>query len=345
VSRKKMAESFLRYTEAEKHDMVMAFELAKARGSALYPIVALYKDEAEVPDGPEINGLIKQFLQEKKDMNMASSSHKNLSSIISRFGKAMGKKPVNKVSRHDIRSWLNNTKNTRTGEPLHSETKSGYLTEVINFFNWCVETKVIGRDANPTESVKKPKLTVEELEERENRKEILTVSETEGLLAACVQQYPHMVPRVAILFFAGLRPEQEGAGVRDEDINMDRGTLKVRASKAKDRKARTIKMTPNLIRWLKWGYSHGHRLPVGLTSEEWKNRWEKLRKSVDLYGENWPHDTNRHSFCSYHFEKFGEKDTQKAMGHSTNDMMWDNYISPVEPHEAAEYFNLMPPVS
>ena len=59
-----------------------------------------------------------------------------------------------------------------------------------NFFNWCAFNRYIREEDDPAATIRKAKLTAEEMKERETRKEILTVEEAQAIMDATVQLYP-----------------------------------------------------------------------------------------------------------------------------------------------------------
>ena len=86
AERKKLSDSFVRYTEAERYEMVMAFELARAKDKNIVEIVQAYGAGEQKPVSPPVERLAAKFLTHQEvDMNLAQSSMKNLSSIINRF--------------------------------------------------------------------------------------------------------------------------------------------------------------------------------------------------------------------------------------------------------------------
>lgn len=340
---RKQNQIFMRYSEDKRYEMVLAFEAAKRLGINLKVLVDDYErltaEHARLIalHNPvhTVGELVETFLTEKRDWGNADVSMKSLSSTIRRFTGAVEKEPITVIDRKYITDWLRSGKGA-DGKPWGTVTKRGYLTDIQTFFNWCAFEKVI--QENPAETIRKPKLTKEERAEREDRKEILTVEETEKLMRLCVETCPQLTPRVAILLFAGVRPDEEGKGVVMDDIDFDDRLLLIKGQHAKDRHRRYIPMTDNLIAWLKWSFENGYTLPI----TNWKRLWNDLRKAANLFKENWPRDAHRHSFASYHLAFHSEKETEKAMGHGTTAMMYQHYRTLVKPSEGRNYFNVYP---
>jgi integrase len=192
---------------------------------------------------------------------------------------------------------------------------------------------------NPAARIKKFKSTPEEErrkeEDEENLRTILLTDKVRLLLDTTKRDDPALLPYIAILFFAGLRPEREAAGVRWQDVLFDDGLLHVRSRKAKDRQARYIPMPDNLVAWLKLGGD--------LPTPNLRPRWEEARKKCELFGPNaWPHDAARHTFASNYLALHGAQATIEALGHGDYTMLFQHYRSLVKPDDAKGYFELYP---
>ena len=335
--RKRQSDMFVRLSEAEKINMLMAWELAKDEGIRLVDVVqdAIKESREDNEVGTTVGVLVRRFLREKRECGLRPATIKGLTSTIERFAEDIWNEPIMAVNRKIIWDFLITGKKSN-GEAWHTRTKRGYLKDIQSFMNWCYAEREI--DYNPAASIRPPRYTEAELEERENRKEILTPKEAQHLMEVCVKHYPKLAPRVAIVLFAGLRPDREAEGVRMEDIDFDHNLLLVRPSRAKDRQSRYIEMQPNLVAWLKWSFGQGHTLPI----TNWRRLFDALRKKAGLYGETWPKNAGRHSFASYHLDLAGEDATRKALGHGTFDMLFQHYRTLVRPGVGAKYFEILP---
>jgi integrase len=97
-------------------------------------------------------------------------------------------------------------------------------------------------------------------------------------------------------------------------------------------------MPDNLMKWLKWSFERGHHLPIS----GWRKRWDKLRRKAGLFGDTWPANASRHSFASYMLDMGGEAATVKALGHGTDDMLFQHYRTLVKPGTGDLYFGIEP---
>ena len=335
---KRQSDMFARLSEVEKISMLMAWELAKVEGVQLVDAVqdAIKESREDAEEvGSTVGELVRRFLREKREMGLRPTTLKSLSSTMERFAEDIWNEPISFVTRKGVWGFLMEGRK-KSGEAWHTRTKRGYLKDIQNFMNWCYAEQEISY--NPAASIRPPRYTCDELEERESRKEILTPQETQRLMEVCVKHYPELTARVAIVLFAGLRPDREAEGVRMEDIDFGHNLLLVRPSRAKDRQSRYIEMQPNLVAWLKWSFERGHTLPI----TNWRRLFDALRKKAGLHGKSWPKNAGRHSFASYHLDLAGEDATRKALGHGTFDMLFQHYRTLVRPGVGAEYFEILP---
>lgn len=325
--KKKLNSAFLRYPEAVRVDWMLAHELADGAFSIMEAVrhcldKNIFKAQTPIEDA------VITFLADKFSSGITERSLNSLASTVNRFSEGHKGVMISDVSPRDVRNWLE-------GLEIATRTRNGYLTDLKNLFNWAEAEKLV-RD-NPCESLKKYRASEEEMVEIEGRKTILTVEETRKMMSIAVARYPQLVPRLAILLFAGLRPEREAAGQLWENIHMSERLVHVLKSKAKDRQERYIRMTDCLFNWLSWSKKRGHELPIS----NWRKQFDKLRSEAGLMDE-WPRDATRHTFASYHLVKHGAESTKDALGHGTYDMLFMNYRTLVKPKEADEYFCIAP---
>jgi integrase len=334
--RKRQGDLFARYREAEKIEMLLAYE--KARGAGLNLVATIQeviKAKQEDEGCSTVGTLVRRFLRERREMGNRPNSMKTLSCAVERFAENLWNEPISVVNRGYVINFLMHGRKLN-GEPWHTGTKRGYLRDIKAFLNWCVVEREI--EFSPAESIRPMRLTDAERLELETRKEILTLDETERLMAACVEHAPELTPRVAIMLFAGLRAGREADGVLMENIDFGTGLLHVRPSRAKDRHSRYVAMPETLVKWLNWSFERGHTLPIS----GWRKRWDKLRRKAELFSEDWPSNAARHSFASYMLDLEGEEVTVKALGHGTDDMLFQHYRTLVRPGEGAQYFGIEP---
>ena len=333
---KRQGDLFARYREEEKIEMLLAYEKAKGAGMGLMTtILDVIQAKKDGEACSTVGTLVRKFLRERREMGNRDTSMKTLSSAIERFAEKIWNEPISSVNREYVVNFLLHGRKL-DGKAWHTRTKCGYLRDIKSFLSWCVIEREI--EFSPADNIRPMRFTDEERLELETRKEILTLEEAERLMTTCVEHYPELTPRVAIMLFAGLRAGREADGVLLENIDFATGLLHVRPSRAKDRHSRYVEMPDNLVKWLDWSFRQGHTVPILY----WRNKWDALRKKAGLFGDDWPVNAARHSFASYMLDWRGEKEAVKALGHGTDDMLFQHYRTLVKPGYGLMYFNINP---
>ena len=319
--------------------MMLAHQLCQEEGRDIVEVVTRALAETPASTLP-LGSVYHRYLKEKREMGAAQSTLNTLSCTLEKFCQPAWDEPIASITRDYILDYLR-TGRTPQGKRWHTRTKVGYLKEVQGLFAWAKHAGII--DDDPAATVRRPKPSAADMEERETRKEILSAREARSLLTHCVKDYPHLLPRVAVQLFAGLRPVREAKGVTNQDILLDEGLVLVRGKHAKDRQRRYVKMVPVLKEWMEFCQEQKLQFPC----TNWKNDFKALRKAAGVFGASgadWPKNTTRHSFASYHLVTHGEEATKLAMGHGSYDMIFQHYRTLVKEAEGEAYFALTPKI-
>lgn len=162
---------------------------------------------------------------------------------------------------------------------------------------------------------------------------IFSADEAARIMRAAEDLAPSMVPYYAIGFFGGLRPLRELRGVREEDIDGDRGLVLVTKHTAKTHRSRLVPISQNLAEWLA-------AYPV-----RGKVRWSKRlhAKVVTAAAVTWIQDGMRHTRASMRIAA-GTPMAQVADedGHSIA-VLQAHYANRIIPRaEAEKFWNIMP---
>ena len=180
----------------------------------------------------------------------------------------------------------------------------------------------------------------------------LTPEEVERLLLACRPPLPDdssqldltsVQPAVAILVFAGIRPE-ELMRLTWEDVSFEDGVITVRAAASKTGGARHVTICEALLAWLSLVPEKERK--DAIIPAYWRSRWEAARKRAGWGKEKpWPKDVLRHTFASYHaktYADFGK--LQMEMGHRSAELLRNRYtnMTGLTKEKAARFWKLMP---
>jgi integrase len=244
--------------------------------------------------------------------------------------KAIGDKPVTAITTQDLQQELERHPDWNP-TTIHSVVQGWKIA-----LNFAIHRGYLVN--NPATKLELPRIVREE-------PVVLSILEARTLLAATLFSdrdplMPECRAYLAIGMFAGLRPMKEMPHLDWSDINLDAGTITVRAANAKARVRRIVTIEPNLVAWLR---------PLQRTrGRVLRHSLEDLRLAARrvLGLPRWPADVLRHTFASYYFELYhDEARTKKQIGHRDDGrVFYDHYCKPVYPAEAAAFWKIFPPV-
>lgn len=181
--------------------------------------------------------------------------------------------------------------------------------------------------------------------------EIYSVEEIKTLLTTTARLYPELVPTVAFMAFAGIRPDVEDGEITklawDHIILKDRQKrIEVPARITKTKKLRTIKVRPALASWLEWHEQQGGST-AGLVSPYrgtgLRNRLREIHKQAKVKRVQ---DGLRHSFASYLVPLDGKESVSLELGHQGNlEVMDKHYRRSVTRATANKFWKLSAPTT
>ena len=166
--------------------------------------------------------------------------------------------------------------------------------------------------------------------------EILTPVELASLLSSASDA---VLPALAILFFAGVRPDGEILRLDWAKIDLEEKIIRMSKTITKNKRPRTIKMPDNLVEWLK---PHAKKDGLVVSSKAVLRRGRAKAVKDSEIG-RYPRDTSRQSFATYHLSHFNDQSALAAMmGHPDANMIKEHYESETSPSVAKVYWSLTP---
>jgi integrase len=277
-----------------------------------------------------VDAVRKEVVAQKSRLGRSERHVKGLDYKLRCLIKAVGAKPITTVTTDELSAELDRHPDWKP-TTVHSAVQSWKI-----LFNYAVRQGYIVE--NPANRLELPQIVHEE-------PVVLTVDEARRLLAATLFRdrnpvLPDCRAYLAIGMFAGVRPE-EMARLQWPQINLDARTITITGANAKCRVRRIIRVEPVLDRWLRpLARKIGAVLPRPLA---------ELRAAARgvLGLPEWPHDVLRHTFASYHFEKFhDEARTKKQLGHRDDGRIFHNhYCRAVCPADADLFWATFPPIA
>lgn len=151
--------------------------------------------------------------------------------------------------------------------------------------------------------------------------------------------HPEIVPTFALLFFAGLRPE-ETQRMTWNNIKFKEGYIDITPAMSKTRDGRHVKIQPALSAWLmQYRKTSG---PVSPSKYVTRRLREQVMKKAGLT--EWPNDVARHTFATSHFTAFKDSGaTCKELGHFGSQSTFQrHYKGLMTDDEAKAFWNITP---
>lgn len=217
-----------------------------------------------------------------------------------------------------------------------------YYGTVNRFFNWLVDEEVI--EQNPMARMHPPKVPKELIKPFKSQ-------DIDDLLALCQNNFLGIRNRAIILTFldTGLRLS-ELAGIQLQDMDLDRGIIKVMGKGAKERLVRIGKKTQKAV--LRYLLQRNDTFPcLWVTEERRPLHWEGIQTMIKRLGKRAglknvrcsPH-TFRHTFGPAMLRLGADMRTvQSLLGHSTLTMTL-KYVESVNSEDAVERHKEFSPV-
>jgi integrase len=267
-----------------------------------------------------VRQLVDEYIREVEGLGRSEVHLGDLRGRYDAFCVDFGNRQTRTLTSAEVKTWIN-------GRGLSPVSFNNFRSRLSSLFRFGIREGYL--DINPCDKIKEVKVVDEP-------PAILPVNSLAALLDAADVE---ILPMVAISAFAGVRTA-ELLRLTWAEVNLDSGLIEIKKSKSKTASRRLIPIQPNLRAWL---------APyAGMTGPLWSgdvNSFMRARaKLVTSAGVDWPKNSARHSFCSYHVALFqDEKKLRNDMGHTDSTLIFSTYRELVSPAEGDRYFNLYPP--
>jgi len=201
-----------------------------------------------------------------------------------------------------------------------------------------------------------PMVMIEKNAEADKETTVATVAQISAALAACrdhrnsdtLKKHLHVdatdaLTAIAILCFAGIRPESELPKLNWSQIRMDGANphIRIKKSGTKGRGGRSVPIEPNLMEWLE-AVPTDERFGSVAPEANWRRKWQIVRKMAG-FGKD--ADILRHSYASYYHAGVND-DINKLranLGHDTSDVIFNHYLdTDVESADALKFWSIVP---
>ena len=270
------------------------------------------------------------FIKTKKADKMSAVYLKDLDTRLGKFAEAFNVQ-LAAVTAGDLNEFLR-------GLDCGSRSRNNYRLSITTLIRFCERAGYLHKGAFDAAAIGKAKEVHEEIG-------IFTPQEIAKLLVAAApsqnqtgRRYPEgraMLPLIALGAFAGLRTA-EIERQRWEDINLERGFIRVTGAKGNTAMKRLVPISDSLKAWLMT--CRKDKGPV--LDIKWIH--EAVKRLSTRAGVPWKHNALRHSFISYRCAE--TQDIAKTSFEAGNSpkMIHRHYRELVTPEQAAEWFAITP---
>lgn len=219
---------------------------------------------------------------------------------LNNFLKDFADRSIAEITTEDIKQWL-------AANNWEGINQRHYLASVRALFNYAIRKKYAS--INPAEGE-----GIELVESAASDPSIMSINDITQYLNIIDKSYPELLPREAISFFCGLRPEElsrldwQNVSLTNKLITVSGETAKIQGHK------RHVEMSDNLIEWLlPYRQETGPVWPFSSPTTLHRKRTEAREKAkVEL-----PQNAGRHAFASYHLAlQENAPKTAELLGHS-----------------------------
>ena len=184
------------------------------------------------------------------------------------------------ITHHDIEKIL---------APLPAVAKNSTIDRLSALFNFGIKKGWAVK--NPFEKIDKAHHAPPQIH-------VIDAAAVGHLFSATINQRPELVPMIAIMAFAGVRPT-EATKITWEDFDFADGVLTIPAKAAKTRRARHITLHPVCLEWVNWSLKQNSEASGPICEHPPMTLRRYLRAIRDEAGLNpWPQDALRHTFAS-----------------------------------------------
>lgn len=312
------AVSLSKLTDKQRADVIAALDAIGSNGT-LAGAVAFFLKHAAPANARSVDEVTAELLASMTAANRRPRTMREIRWRLESFGKEFGACKVSAVTTHDCEAWL-----AEQTKGAGIQTREHVRRSLSRLFNFAVKRRYT--DHAPTAAIEPAKL------DGARGAQIHTPAEVAKVLAAAAKHAPRMLPYFAVGYFAGLRPENELAGLRWEDI--DAKLIHVRPETAKKRRERFVDVAANLAAWLAPHRGAGRLFYT-------RYGFEKVR---DKAGVEWSADVMRHTFATMHYAAHDDAaKTAAQLGHSGSPaVLFNHYRRLIRPEVAAEFWQIMP---
>lgn len=306
-------------TDTQRAEIIQAYDVLGANRGLVDAVRFYVQHSAPAAGGHLLETVFDAYMKSKRDANRRPRTIRDAEGKLKSFVYDNKNRPAHTVTTDDITAWIDD-------RGYVGSTRDAYRRAFLALFNFALKRRFVERN---------PAAAIERTSGDQTMPTIHSVAEVKKLMHTAETMHPAMIPYLAIGYFAGLRPENELAGLNWRDVDLTERLIRVDPATAKKRRQRYVDIADNLALWLA-----PHMRTEGRIF--YSRRW--LRAIRDKAGITWAKDVMRHSYASYHVAAHNNAaQTAAQLGHAgAVDVLFNNYRSLVKPKDAAKYWKIKP---
>jgi integrase len=249
---------------------------------------------------------------------------------------------VGEIQSEEIKDFLNAAMGrSKTDATLKTwNNRRGYVS---TFFKFCLTKKYVAE--NPVLSVPQYKIkqargtaeTLSAVQTEEFMRWLETYQGQQNKTGTLWGKPGCMVPYYALALFAGIRPDWKDGEIgklRPQDIRMDTGVILIEPEVSKVNEKRTIKIQPNLRKWLEKYPPEDY--PI-IPERRFRDMWADVRKQQAL-----AHDVMRHTFISMTVGAFRSVGDASLQAGNSEAVIRKHYLNLKAVEEADQFWHILP---
>lgn len=252
----------------------------------------------------------------------------------------MGERNLSDVGQPDIEDFLRSRKAADGVSRIKRKTWNNLLSDLNQFFLYCMESGGLDPDGrvkkswignNPCGRIKR--FSRDQIAEERAEPEVMKVDRVKKLLQY-VSTYKEggFARYFALALFAGIRTGEElpRLAKQPDRIKMEQGEIWISAEISKTAKARKVTIQPALMKWLL-------EFPGEIFPKNADRGIKHVREKFNI-----KQDEMRHTFISYHVEKFDSIGKTAREAGNSESVIQAHYLKLVSAKDATAFWALTP---
>jgi len=298
------------------------------RGEDLREVVRFWLQHHPSGDVLTVRQVWEKYESSQDWNDFKGTTRENKRHGILKFCGEFGDMPIASVSQESVEKYLDTFS--------HPQTRNTHASTIRTMFTWAAKKKQNYLQTNQLKLLEPSKVSFAP-------PEIISVEDVQKLFTKTADIMPHMLPFLALQFFAGIRTN-EIAQLLPKDFDLKGKSIYIRPdvakTKGKGKEAESARLIEDLpVTLWKWLDAVGFTGEVDSTG--YKERIGKIYAEAVV-----PHPKNvgRHCFCSYAYALLQDAGkVRKWTGHANNDVIFKrHYANVVKKSVAERYFKIHP---